>query len=134
MFDHLAKKFGDKNVFFDVDTIPYGVNFREHISEFMRECGVLIAVIGPNWCNDTWHDSSSADDFVQIEIEEAMATSTLVLPVLVDGTPMPSASRLPEKLKPLTRINAPHIRGGRDFLNDIERIMRVVEEVKTGKK
>ncbi len=134
MHDHLSKRFGDGNVFFDVDTIPYGVNFREQISEFLKECAVLLAVIGPNWCNPSWPEGPAVEDLVQTEIEEALATSTLVLPILVDGAVMPASHLLPEKLRPLTFINAPHVSGGRDFLRDIERIMQVIEKSKGGEK
>ncbi|HVY85427.1 MAG TPA: hypothetical protein VG943_09865, partial [Caulobacterales bacterium] len=71
------------------------------------------------------------DDFVQIEIEEALSADVKVLPVLCDNARMPAASAVPVALKPLTLINAPHLRGGRDFLGDMEKVMGVIDQFRS---
>ena len=47
--DRLASHFGDESVFMDIDSIPFGFDFRDHIQEALAQNDILIAVIGPQW-------------------------------------------------------------------------------------
>ena len=49
IYEHLVKWFGKSNVFKDVDDIPAGVNFGSYIQQSVRECAVMLVVIGPHW-------------------------------------------------------------------------------------
>ena len=49
-------------------------------------------------------------DYVRIEIASALKRGIPVIPVLLDGTPMPSQSELPDYLKSLTRRQALELR------------------------
>ena len=42
----LRAHFGDDAVFMDIDSIPFGVDFREHIDAAVGQCDVVLAVIG----------------------------------------------------------------------------------------
>src|SRR5216684_3258765 len=73
--DTLQQHFGTDSVFFDVDNIPLGVDFRDYIGDAVGECDVLLVMIG-----DQWLDASDGSgrrriddpaDFVRIEIEAA---------------------------------------------------------------
>ena len=46
IYDRLRAHFGVKCVFMDVDSIPYGLDFRTHVNVVLDQCGVLLAVIG----------------------------------------------------------------------------------------
>jgi len=46
IYDRLKDRFGPENVFFDVDSIPLGVDFREHLDEKIKACDLVLAVIG----------------------------------------------------------------------------------------
>ena len=46
LFDHLVAQYGVESVFMDIDNIPLGVDFREHIQEELSRCDVLIVIIG----------------------------------------------------------------------------------------
>ena len=46
------------------------------------------------------------EDFVRVEVGTALKRGVRVIPVLVEGAPMPPASQLPQELKPLARRNA----------------------------
>jgi hypothetical protein len=48
LYDRLTDRFGEGQVFIDVDTIEPGVDFAEEISRAVAACEVLLAVIGPN--------------------------------------------------------------------------------------
>ncbi|MEP6818101.1 MAG: toll/interleukin-1 receptor domain-containing protein [bacterium] len=47
--DKLQQHFGENSVFFDVDNIPLGVDFREYIGNAAGQCDVLLAIIGDKW-------------------------------------------------------------------------------------
>ena len=47
--DRLIDRFGEDQVFIDVETIEPGVDFAEAISRAVEACMVLVAVIGPRW-------------------------------------------------------------------------------------
>ena len=46
IYDRLEGHFGRDAVFLDVDTIPFGVDFRDHLGRAVGQCDVLLAVIG----------------------------------------------------------------------------------------
>jgi hypothetical protein len=48
LYDAIAARFGDRNVFMDVDLAP-GIDFVEQITEAVGACGVLLVVMGPTW-------------------------------------------------------------------------------------
>jgi len=115
----------------DVDNIPAGVDFVEHLSTQVARCEVFLAVIGPRWL-DAKDDSGrrrieNADDFVAIEIAAALAGDIRVIPVLVDGAQMPKAVDLPEHLKPLVRRNAVEVRNAQ-FGRDAEALAEKIRE------
>ncbi len=49
IYDRLRDHFGRDAVFFDVDSVPYGVDFQEHIESVLSQCDVFLPVIGPHW-------------------------------------------------------------------------------------
>src|SRR5262249_8958183 len=49
VYDQLRQAFDADRVFFDVDTIPAGVDFRDHIAECMDLTAVCVAVVGHRW-------------------------------------------------------------------------------------
>ena len=94
----------------DVDNIPFGVDFEDHLNSQVAACDVMLVVIGPNWLNakdDTGQRRlQQPDDFVAIEITAALARNIRVIPVLVDEARVPKASELPDSLRPLVRRQA----------------------------
>ena len=47
--DRLERELGRDLLFMDVDAIPLGSNFSKVLREEVAKCGVLLAMIGPNW-------------------------------------------------------------------------------------
>lgn len=124
--DRLVRDLGEANVFKDVDNIPFGVDFVEHLDREVRKCTVLFAVIGRQWLQtqaDGRRRLDDPNDFVRIEIGSALRRQIPVVPLLVDGASMPRAEDLPEDLKPLARRNGIEIRHDPDFHNDMSRLL-----------
>lgn len=119
LYDHLIAAFGKDHVFVDLDAIPPGVDFREHILSELQRCDVLLAIIGPKWLGPVHNGPPrimSPDDNLRIEVETALGQGIPVVPVLIDGTPMPNRESLPESLGSLLFRNAARIDSlGRDF-------------------
>jgi hypothetical protein len=113
LYDHLAQSFSRDQLFMDIDAIEPGLDFLKVIKEKVTGCEVLLAVIGPKWSAARNEDGTrrldDPNDFVRLEIEAALERDVRVIPVLVDGAPIPKASELPETLQSLVRRNAIHI-------------------------
>src|SRR5262245_27741997 len=45
----LAPRFGRDKLFMDVDSIPVGRDFEEHLNSQVAACDAMLAIIGPNW-------------------------------------------------------------------------------------
>ena len=113
LFDHLAARFGAKNVFMDIDTIEPGEDFRTVVENAVSTCDVVLAMIGKQWLSlsDAQGGRRLDDprDWVRIEIATALANSRVrVIPVLVRDASMPGGDQLPSDLKELAWRNATH--------------------------
>jgi TIR domain len=118
--DRLAKTFGQQNIFFDVDSVDFGLDFRTVIRETMASISVVVLVIGPRFETERLHQ---ANDVVRMELKEAMAQRKLIVPVLVDGAIMPRPEEFPSELASIGFINAAPLRPDPDFGRDATRIV-----------
>jgi TIR domain len=111
--DRLAEAFGADNVLMEVgDAPPHGEIFAQlpdtsatELAERVSGCGVLLAVIGPDWLGAC--DAGGVpltgrrNDLVTAAIAAATARNIRIVPVLVDGAAMPPADALSDSLLPL---------------------------------
>jgi TIR domain len=132
LYDRLAARFGDSQVFMDVDTIALGVDFAEVIAQAVSTCEVLLAVIGPRWLAAVDEDGrrrlDDPDDLVRLEIAAALERDIRVIPILVEGAVMPRRQQLPEALVRLARRNALSVRH-ESFRADADRLLAAVEPI-----
>ncbi len=125
--DRLEREIGRDLLFMDVDAIPLGTNFAKVLRDEIAECGVLLAVIGPNW-SDMRDERGNRrlddpNDFVRIEIAAALQRDIPVIPILLDGARIPKAHQLPNDLKELASRNGLDVRHA-SFHDDMERLIR----------
>jgi hypothetical protein len=109
----------------DIDSIPIGVDFRSHIAESLAHCHILLAVIGPEWLGITPGGTRRIDDpndFVRLEVAQALTRNIRVVPLLVEDADMPAHDELPEDLKSLAFRNALRVDSGVDFHHHINRL------------
>lgn len=120
------------DIFVDVDNIPPGVDFIQHLNKYVDQCDIMLVAIGPNWKTARLDDP---DDFVRIEISSALARGIPVVPLLLGGAKIPEEGELPDNLKPLVRRQGVEVpRGG--VQPAIDRMMRglgFAEVAKTGR-
>jgi TIR domain/WD domain, G-beta repeat len=132
LYDRLAERFGEERVFMDVATIDLGVDFAEVITRAVGTCQVLLAVIGSQWVTVADADGrrrlKDPNDFVRLEIQAALERDVRVIPILVEGAPMPRLRDLPRPLAGLARRNALTMRH-ESFPYDAERLLEAIERV-----
>lgn len=135
IYRELSREIGEENIFFDVDNIPVGVNFKTYLQNAVTECGLMLVIIGKDWADARDQDGErrleDPRDFVRIELESALTQGLTIVPVLVRGAKMPKAAALPEPLKDFVFLNAAEIAWGRDFDSHIKRLLRDINSIRT---
>ena len=130
IYDRLKSHFGEKQVFFDIDSIPPGIDFRDYISESVSKCDVLIVIIGERWFARDDNGVSRLEDpsdFVRIEIEAALKRGIPVIPVPVGKAKEPAEAELPTNIKDLHYRNSSEVRSGTSFEGHIQRLIDGIE-------
>ena len=126
LHDALVEEFGESRVFQDVSAIDPGVDFEAAIDAALDQADVVLVLIGPNWLAPAADGASrlhDPDDYVHIEISKSLARNIRVVPILVGGAALPSASELPEDLAPLARRQAVQLRDT-TWRDDVEGLIR----------
>jgi hypothetical protein len=116
IFARLVGHYGVDQVFMDIDSIPFGLDFREHIQETLKRCHVLLAIVGARWAAPNEKGSfriNEENDWVRIEVEAAPAKNIPVIPVLTDNASLPAPASLPEGLRNLVFRQAAPVDSGR---------------------
>jgi hypothetical protein len=132
LFDRLASRFGQSNIFMDIDAIELGVDFVQTIQEAVGSCDVLLAVIGPSWLTVTNANGNSRlsdqNDFVRVEVLTALQRDIRVIPLLVQGAHMPSEKDLPAELSAFARRNGMGIEHA-SFDSDVNLLVTKLEKI-----
>jgi hypothetical protein len=102
------------DLFVDVDNLPYGVDFEQHIRDVLQRCDVTLVLIGQLWLNAVDESGSrrldDPTDIHRMEVAEALRrTHVRVIPVLFGSVKMPAVEQLPEgepDIRPLVKRHA----------------------------
>ncbi len=126
LYDRLAAHFGHERVFMDVDDIPPGTDFVQHLGDTLASCDAVLVVIGDRWTAPD-EDTGLArifdpGDFVHLEVRTALERNIAVVPVLVGGATMPARDALPDDLAPLLKRQAVELRHAR-FSDDVDSLV-----------
>jgi hypothetical protein len=134
IFDRLALRYGRDAVFRDIDNIPPGVDFREHINHVLNETEVLLAIIGPAWLGSRAGQNRLNDeaDAIRAEIEISLRKQLPLIPVLVLGAGMPSVSELPASIQDFAYRNAVRVDSDQDFDVHMARLTRALDTLLQG--
>lgn len=126
----LTAHFGTDRVFLDNAVIEAGQNFDKVITERLRDCTVLLAVIGPGWLEakspSTGGTVFDDGDWVRREIASALRKKGMtVIPIYLDGARSPQKHELPRSLVGLASLHGLPLRRN-DLETDLARIIEVV--------
>src|SRR5262249_11752896 len=76
IYQLLVSHCGKEAIFMDIDTIPLGVDFVEHLSRAVGQCDIVLAMIGEKWLDirnaKGLRRLDDPSDFVRIEIHTAL--------------------------------------------------------------
>src|SRR5262249_33676812 len=117
IFDRLAAHYGRDAGFPDIDSIPPGPGFREHINTVLDESDMLLTMVGPRWLGPRGGLARLDDegDPVRVEIETGLRKKMPVIPVLVLRAQMPRVAQLPDSVKDFAYRHAVQVDAGQDF-------------------
>jgi TIR domain len=101
---YLEREFGSGKVFIDVD-MHAGAKFKNVLELRLAESKVLLALIGPRWL-DARDDVGNRrlddpNDWVRLEIAQALKRDIAVIPVCIEGADLPKKSALPGDIQGL---------------------------------
>lgn len=106
--EYLDERLGLDNVFFDTDSIVFGVDFIRAIENAIVQCTCLIAVIGPDWASGV----EKPTDYVRLEIETALNHGVAILPVFIaEVHSVPEG--LPPEIAAIRAVNGIRLRSRR---------------------
>src|SRR3954451_25117472 len=131
IYDRLVTRYGRGNVFRDLDAIPPGARFREYVEKKISESDVLILLIGNAWAS--YRDEAGRrrleqpPDPVRLEGETALRLDVPIIPVRVEGAPMPTERDLVPSIYDLLEFNAAEVSDSRwDY--DLDRLLWAINE------
>jgi hypothetical protein len=124
----LERRLGRGSVFRDVLDIPPGEDFVAAIRARLAGAHTMLVLIGPRWAGAAADGTRRIDDehdIVRLEVAVALQAGLRVIPVLLQGTPMPAAAALPAPLQELARRNALAL-GDANWDADVARLVRSI--------
>lgn len=130
IYDALTQRLVTTSIYRDIDSIPLGVDFTEHVAQFIAQCDAVLVVIGREWLTAGGPKTPRLDDphdYVRIEIEAALRRNVAVIPVFVQGATMPAEKGLPPSIDALTRRSGMAVRPDPDFHGDMDRLVAGLE-------
>jgi CheY-like chemotaxis protein len=117
-----ALRLAGHDAFVDTGSIDGGALYPEAIARAVEASNVMLAVIGPAFEPERLGDPTSV---VAYEWRRARFHGVSVVPVLVDGAPMPAEEALPAELRWFTRRNAWALRQS-SFTADVDAVVAAV--------
>lgn len=130
--DDLGDVFGAEQVFLDRHDLRGGGSWRVAIDNAIGNRPVVLLLLTPAFFGARHDDGrlriDDADDPVRGEIESAIAAGATLIPLRVDGAPMPSADTLPVPLRTVTDWHALPLRT--DDWSDVD-LPRIVADIET---
>ncbi|HZX67405.1 MAG TPA: toll/interleukin-1 receptor domain-containing protein [Candidatus Elarobacter sp.] len=131
ILDRLVARYGAASVFIDIDGIPVGVDFRDHVRRTLEHADAVVVIVGPRWTGprDGGARIRDDDDPVRVEIEATLSLGVPLCPVLVDGAAMPAEAELPATLARFPYLNATVVDSGRDFDHHAGRLIAALDTI-----
>ena len=109
LWERLQAIYGEDKVFMDVESIPLGVCFPDKLDQELAKADIYLVMIGSIWTQVEKNGLKrlcDSNDVVRKEVEYAINSGRMLIPVLIDSTSMPSLEELPDSLKDLRKYNA----------------------------
>jgi tetratricopeptide (TPR) repeat protein len=99
IFQRLAQTIGRDQLFIDIDSIEKGSHFPSVLDRVLNQCRVMLVIIGRDWIDAKNEKGarrlSDPNDYVRLEIATALRREIPIIPVRIDGAPLPASKELP---------------------------------------
>lgn len=132
LYKDLIREFSEQQIFMDVDDIQPGTDFVEEINKKLKDTHAMVVMIGPQWTTLENKDGQrrlfEPNDFVRIEVEQALKKKIKVFPVLVDNAVMPAEHELPMSIKSLSRLHALSL-SSKDFNYQQHQVQQIIKSL-----
>ena len=132
IYQDLADNYGHEQVFRDIDSIPAGARWSDWIESRVSQCSVMIVLIGNIWLsakdNAGKRRLDSSKDWVRQEIKAALTRGIPIIPVRVQGAPMPSEEDLPPSIADLTGFQSAEVTDSR-WAFDVGRLVEAIDNL-----
>ncbi len=117
--EDLREALGHDTVFLDEQKMGLG-KFGGQLLVEAQSCRAMIAVIGPAW-SERIKDLHNAQDWVRRELEAGLKREILMVPLLLDQTPLPAERELPPSLAALLQYQDVHLypRHWKEIVSDL---------------
>jgi hypothetical protein len=120
-------------VFRDVGDLEPGTRFQQVIENAVRQSDVFLCLIGKVWSSLSGSDGTPRlhhpDDPVRAELETAFRLKKPIIPILLEGIPMPAKADLPDSIQAVTDRNA-HPMSDRTWKADVQKLLSTIQNVK----
>ena len=115
LLESSLKSYGITSVFRDHSALVAG-KWRDQITTALSEVRVVLVIITKDWLREPTpgqlrYRLDNQDDPVRNEIQLALQSNAVVIPVLFDGTTLPQKTMLPVELQELTECQAYEVGG-----------------------
>lgn len=132
--EHLLQKLQVQTTFLDVLSIPPATDFGEAIRTALSDCDAVLALLSPQWLRANHNPAAlenerAHEDFVYLEIELALSAGVPIVPVLLEGAAMPSATDLPGAIRSFARLNAVPLRTDPYFAADVGQLVATLHDI-----
>lgn len=129
----LTDHFGVSQIDRDIETVDPGDDFGQRIDEVVASSAVVLAIISDRWLVDRnpvgKRPIGVPRDWVQREIEVALRRpDVFVIPVLIEGAPMPGERELPDDIRGLALCKPMQLSDG-GWDDEVGRLLVALEEV-----
>ncbi|MDM7860410.1 toll/interleukin-1 receptor domain-containing protein [Alteromonas sp. ASW11-36] len=125
--DAIERYLPNVNVFMDVETLKEGKRFKQQIIKSIDESDYVFVLIGPKWLGEADKENRllSDDDFVRLEVAQALRANKRVYPILINDAKMPSTQEFPDDALAISQIHALEIRHSR-FNDDLKHCLKSI--------
>ncbi len=108
LFERLKQVYGADRLFLDVEGIEPGADAFEVVIRRIAESKALLVIIGSRWLEIDRRGVrriDNANDYVRVELDEALKKQMLIIPILIQNAKMPTEEELPKTLRRLASRN-----------------------------
>ena len=135
IYDRFEDHYGIDNVFISPDKIRDGAMWEDRIEAELKQCDVIVAIIGPKW-QELLEKKKKEDgeDFVVKEIAHGLTEDKLLLPIRIKNAQMPETEALPEKIQGLRYVQyGEPVNADASFRESVEKRIHYINDEMTGR-